>query len=363
MDETVLPPKLISKLSSAADTLRGFDFIHVFSHYDADGVSAAAILTCMLERMGKEYQVTTVPVLNDDSFKLIQNSTAECLLLSDIGASYIPKLEELGKTVIVLDHHRSDYDSDKVIYANPHLYGIDGMTSGCGASMSFLLAVNVSEDNWDLSQLAFAGMAGDRQHINGLSGLNSYIFNGADRRGFVRKIAGSLIPSGPLAKSMFLSTDPFVKGVSGDHGGVSKIMSDAGISNGKQFIDLDENERCKLSSLMAVRLALQGVSLKSMEEVCRDRYYLTGYKTDAESLADIFNSTGRVELGSIAIGYALGNEDCLLQAIDINDSSRSKMIEAAVKLCDLGLTELENIQYFDSSSTGFTGMLCGIAMQ
>ena len=42
--ETEVPSKLLSTLSQAADIVRGHNFIQVFSHYDADGVSAAAII-------------------------------------------------------------------------------------------------------------------------------------------------------------------------------------------------------------------------------------------------------------------------------------------------------------------------------
>ena len=104
MDENVLPSKLLTTLYQAADTIRGHDFIHIFSHNDADGVSSAGILACTLQRLGKEYQVTLVPILNDGVFAEMQESLGDCIVMTDIGASYIDKLETLGKDVIVLDH-------------------------------------------------------------------------------------------------------------------------------------------------------------------------------------------------------------------------------------------------------------------
>ena len=47
MDADVLPPKLLTVLHTAAEKVRGHDFIHVFSHYDADGVAAASVLAVM----------------------------------------------------------------------------------------------------------------------------------------------------------------------------------------------------------------------------------------------------------------------------------------------------------------------------
>ena len=37
-------------------------------------------------------------------------------------------------------------------------------------------------------------------------------------------------------------------------------------------------------------------------------------------------------------------------------------MEATVKIDKEGLKQMENFQYFDSSETGFTGVLCGIMM-
>ena len=97
MDENVLPSKLLTILHNAAECIRGHDFIHVFSHNDADGVSAAGILACMLQRLGKEFQVTIVPILSDNVFADMQESLGDCILMSDIGASYIARLEDLDR--------------------------------------------------------------------------------------------------------------------------------------------------------------------------------------------------------------------------------------------------------------------------
>ncbi len=363
MDENVLPSKLLSHLSSAVDVLNKHTHVHVFTHHDADGVSAGGILATMLQRMDKQFQVSIVPILNEETFELVKNSTFDCILMSDLGASYIDKLEELDKDIIVLDHHRTERDSEKIVYANPHLYGIDGMTSGCGATMSLLLAVHADENNWDLVQFAFAGIAGDRQHIKGLSGLNEYLITKGVEKEFIQIVEGSLIPSGPLVRSLYLSTDPYIRGVSGNHEGVMAIMEDAGIANNKSFMDLTEDEKWKLSSLISIKLTKQRVTSSTMQEVSRKRYFLRDYNMDAETMSDLLNACGRNELGAIGIGICLGDKDCLLKAMELNDEYKNKCVTSITELDSVGLTEMENIQYFDSTSMGLTGILCGIAMQ
>ncbi len=363
MDENVLPSKLLSTLYQAADTIRGHDFIHVFSHNDADGVSSAGILACMLQRLGKEFQITLAPILNDSVYAEVQQSLGDCIILSDIGASYIDRLETLGKDVIVLDHHFTELDSETVVYANPHLYGIDGMTSGCGATLCYMLAVTMDRKNADLVQLAFAGIAGDRQHIAGLKGLNEAIIGDAESAGFVTRVEGSLIPLGQLFNSLYVTTDPYIRGVSGSIPAVRELLTEARIPNDASYKDLSEEERYRLSSMIAIKLLKQGVSLRTLDETARTRYYLRDWNMDAENLADILNACGRTDLAGVGIGMCLGDESCLVQALDGNRERQHTVVEPMLGPDKRGLSSMDHIQFFDNMEKGFTGILCGIAMQ
>ena len=128
---------------------------------------------------------------------------------------------------------------------------------------------------------AFAGIAGDRQHINGLSGLNVHLLEEGKKRGYIEEMPGSLIPSGHLKTQLFLTTDPYIRGISGNEEGVAKLLEDAGIDQSKTYMDLTDEEKRKLSSLIAIRLTQQGMLECSLNEIARTRYYLTGFKMDA----------------------------------------------------------------------------------
>ena len=357
-----LPSKLLSHLSIAAEHVRSHDFIHIFSHHDADGVAAGSVLACMLQRLDIEYQVTFVPVMNDEVLLMMRDSHSKCILMSDIGASYVDQLEGLEKDVIVLDHHNSDLVAGDIIYINPHLYGIDGMTSGCGSTLALMLAVTVDENNWDLVRYAFAGLAGDRQLINGFSGLNAYIGEEAKKRGYISVIEGSLIPPGTLSQSLYISTEPYVRGIGGSSVGVKTFLDEAGIDQTKDFLDLTDDEKHRLSSMIAVKLLAQGVSVQTLEETARTRYALEGLGMDAETLSDLFNACGREKLGGIGVGICLGNKDSLAYARELNYNSKKDVIEATVELDRRKVTPMENIQFFDSTASGFTGILCSIVM-
>ena len=360
---TQVPPKLLSSLLQAADIVRGHDFIQVFSHYDADGVSAAAIMAKALMREGKEFRVTLFTTLNDQNMDIIRSTKADCMVITDLGASYIDQFDEMDCDIVVLDHHTIISEAKRICYANPHLYGIDGMTSGCGATMALLFAVTLNEDNWDLVQIAFAGIAGDRQHINGLSGLNVTLLEEGTARGYIEEMPGSLIPAGDLMTELFLDTDPYIRGVSGDEEGVSKLLEDCGIAHGKSFMDLTEDEKRKLSSLIAVKLTQQGVQLSTLNEIARSRYYLKGMNMDAEQLSAVLNACGRSGIGGMGIAAGMGDEKAMVTGTELNQESARELVGNVVALDKKGLTQLEHIQWFDTTDSGYTGMLCGIAMQ
>ncbi|MDR0198353.1 MAG: DHH family phosphoesterase, partial [Methanomassiliicoccaceae archaeon] len=156
MDDRVL--KLFSHLSYAADIVRSHDDVHIFSHHDADGISAAIILAKTLMRMGKGFKLTLLSTLNDATVNEVNDCGAKCMIIADMGASYLHVLDHINADVIVLDHHKGDTSPKNVYYANPHSFGIDGQDGGCGASVAMLFSVAVDSGNWDLVQVAFAGI-------------------------------------------------------------------------------------------------------------------------------------------------------------------------------------------------------------
>ena len=361
--ETEVPSKLLTTLSHAADIVRGHDFIQIYSHYDADGVSAASIIAQTLLREGKEFRATLFTTLNDYNMDIIRSTKADCIIITDLGASYIDQLDAMKQDIVVLDHHTIISEAQRICYANRHLYGIDGMTSGCGATMALLFSVTMNKRNWDLVQVAFAGIAGDRQHINGLSGLNTYLLEQGKKRGFVEEMPGSLIPAGDLMTQLFLTTDPYIRGVSGNEAGVAKLLDDAGIDRGKSYMDLTDDERRKLSSLIAVRLTQQGMLEQSMNEIARNRYYLKGLGMDAEYLSSVLNSCGRSGFGGMGISAGMGDRKSIELGANLMKDSDKDLVLNMVELDKKGLNQRKHFQWFDSSDSGFTGMLCGISMQ
>lgn len=362
MDGEVLPKPLFSRLSSAAEALSRHPEVRVVTHYDADGISSAGILTSILIRQGKRFQVSMVKSLDE---KIVREASvgAKCLILADMGSSYIPLLETLEAQVIVLDHHSLQGDSEKIVHVNPHLFGIDGMTGGCAGAMCMMFALAVDEANWDLLPIAFAGIVGDRQHIRGLSGVNKYLLENGMAKKVVEVRPGSLLPEGRLAEELSDCADPYVVGVSGDRQGALDLLKEAGVAQDATLAQLNEKERRKLNSLVALRLLAQGCTSSAMEELITERFYFPKWDIFADDLAQQLNACGRTDQEGVGVALTLRDMSALQVAERLRREYKDALIAGMAAILKEGLTKRQNIQFFYSSNPSLSGALCGITMQ
>lgn len=363
MDPSVqLPDKLLSRISIATKELERFSEVRVISHYDADGISSAGVVCGTLLRAGKRFHATMTKSLTEKVISEVDPDT-ELLVVSDMGSSQLDALEKLPCKVIVMDHHLPLRDSEKVVHVNPHLANIDGMTSASASAVCELFAISVDERNWDLLPVAFGGIAGDRQTIRGLSGLNKWLFEEGAKKGIIEARPGSLLPDGPLLEGLVNSTDPYVIGISGSEEGAKALLEEAGVPAAADLASLKEEQRMKLSSLLALKLAAQGTPMSTLEEVVRERYYFPSWKMDAENLASLMNACGRSNNESTGLAMALGDRDAMNGARELRKGYSSEVLEGLDKVVKNGVSKAENIQYFWNENLGLSGILCGVTMQ
>jgi RecJ-like exonuclease len=190
---------------------------------------------------------------------------------------------------------------------------MDGMTGASAAAVCMLFAVTVNETNWDLLPVAFAGIAGDRQDIGGLSGLNSWLMEEGSSRGFAETRRKSLVPRGPLSQ-MTSRFDPYIKGVSGSPGGTESILTEIGVSPDTRGDDLDEGDRRKLQSLLSLRLLEQGVGESTLMEHSREVPFFPAWGMEAGEMASLLNACGRMGEEGNGLALTLGDEDAVVRA-------------------------------------------------
>ncbi len=362
MDGEQLPPPLSSLLRSAAEEVSRHPRVTVLSHYDADGLSAAGILCATLIRAGKRVHVVTTKALDDQTISEVGEGT-ECLILSDMGSSSLPQLEALQGKVVVLDHHAPVGDSTRLFHVNPHLFGIDGMTSACAGSMSLLFSLAVDQRNWDLLPIAFAGIVGDRQHIRGLKGVNKFLLEGGVSRGIVQVKPGSLVPPGPLLEGLQDCVDPYLIGVTGDLEGAKALLREAKVPLEATLESLSDNQRRTLSSLVALRLIKQGCTSSAMDEVITDRFFFPSWNTYGDDLAQLLNACGRTDKEGLGIALALRDEHAAEAAALLRKQYKDAIIAGMHAVIKKGVNRMENIQWFESTNTSLSGVLAGTTMQ
>ncbi|MEM0448916.1 MAG: DHH family phosphoesterase [Methanomassiliicoccales archaeon] len=362
MEGENLPKPFLSTLSDAAEEVVRHEYVRVLTHYDADGLASAGIIANALRRRGISFHLSFSKTLDPEMINKV-GKRAECLLLADMGSSFIPHLEKLEAKVVVLDHHVTTSLSNKVIHVNPHLFGIDGMTSACAAAVCMMFALAVDQKNWDLLPIAFAGMVGDRQHIRGMSGVNRYLLEGGLSRKILELRRGSLVPEGKLADSLADGYEPYIIGVTGSVQGAMALLREAGLAEDASWAQLNDAERRKLSSLIALRLLSQGCSTSAMEELITDRYYFPSWGTTADDLAQLLNACGRTDQEGVGVAMALGDVGARKVAESLRNEYRMAVIEGMRKVVEGGIRKMDSLQWFESPNPSLSGVLCGLTMQ
>ncbi len=363
MDASVLPENLLLRFSLAAAAVRECTEARVFSHNDADGIGAASVLTSMLVRAGKGAQTTNLKSFDLPTIQASLVKGVDLLIVADMGSSSLTALESLGVKVIVLDHHRPEKDSEKVLHLNPSVLKVDGARYACASTLSMLLAVTVDENNWDLLPLAFAGMVGDRQHLQGLIGVNAHLYNEGSKRTLVQEKKGSLLPPGPVGEGLMRTTHPFIRGVSGDPQGISRLLQEANVRAESTWDGLDESGRRRLSSLISLRLLEQGCSLGSLEDELAPDYFFPQDNSRAYQLTRLINACGRVEETALGLAMLLGVREAKERAEELVKEYDEMLLNAAKRTAERGLSKEIAIQHFESPHKEVSSELCGLVMQ
>ncbi|MGE4577539.1 MAG: DHH family phosphoesterase, partial [Candidatus Methanomethylophilaceae archaeon] len=184
----------------------------------------------------------------------------------------------------------------------------------------------------------------------------------AVKRGFIKAESGYVVPRGKLTDELYLMTEPYIRGVSGSAEGVASLLKDAGISRDAMGSGLSDSERRRLSSLMVLNLAEQGVAAETMESTSGTRYALKDWSLDSAGLASLFDGCGRNGQMGLGVAVACGDVKSIEAAAEIEKEYRREVVQSAAALDERGLTQMSNVQWFDGTRSGYTGVLCGIAM-
>jgi single-stranded-DNA-specific exonuclease len=308
------------------------DFIHVFSHLDADGVAAAGIIGKALLRLDARFRLRVTQWVDEKIVGEISSDKPHLVILTDFGSGYLDLLGEKlpGFKIVILDHHQitGNADNENVVQVNPHLHDIDGATDVSGSGVAYFVAKALDPDNMNLASVAIVGALGDMQDKNEdrrLHGLNELIVNDALSAKLIT-VEKDLTFFGretrPIHKALAATTNPFIPGLSGEEDKSLAFLASLDIKpkegeRWRALRDLTQDEKKRLSSALADHLISKGLH-SEVENLIGNVYVLTQEEPwtplrDAREFALVLNSTGRLDRPSLGIALCMGDRGLALE--------------------------------------------------
>ncbi len=306
----------MKQLKRIVDFIDDHDEFMVVCHYDADGLSAGAIVSTLLDRLGKKNTVVPTKQMDSERIKLIKEGKNH--IFTDFGSGQIPVLEENLTNFAIIDHHATLGETEKPHF-NAHLEGLDGAREISGSGMSYLVAKEFGFK--DLSAVAIVGAVGDMQDSTGaLVGYNRKILADAEKAGVMEakkdiRLFGR--HSRPLVQFISFASDPIFPGLTGDEDAVRGFLHELDIplkegGNWAYYVDLDDSQKRKLISALYVYGKQHGIPERYLHSLVGEVYELTHeqdktFVKDAKDFATMLNACGRHEQGIIGVQVAKGD--------------------------------------------------------
>ncbi len=332
----------LAKISEIALSLKELDkkqIVRIITHLDADGICAASIMIKALTREGYKFSLSIVPQLNEETLKTLAKEDYFYNIFLDLGSGQITLIKKYleKRKIFVIDHHHIENEENSIYHVNPHHFNIDGGTSISGAGVSYLVAKALDGKNKDSAFLALIGAIGDAQENNGFSDLNEIILKDAiaSKKLIIKKglkLFGS--QTRPLHKTLELSNDMRIPGVTNSESGSIQFLHDLGINpklNGrwKTLAQLSPKEERTLIT----GIILKRENEKNPEDVFGETYLLANEAKDslfynAKEFSTLLNACGRLDKPSIGIGICLGSKKAKKKAQTLLKNYKIELMES-----------------------------------
>lgn len=290
---------------SLAKHLASLEYVEIYSHYDADGIAAAAIMSLALSRADIAFKLRILPRISEDD---VENP--DISLLCDFGAS----CAGLEESTMIIDHH-VPYNTSPY-HVNPRLFGENGESELSGAGCAYVVA-NALGDNRDLAGLVMLGIIGDNQII---SGRNQMIVGDAIANNLINPGRGILLSGRTTTEQIATSLHPYLPALSGstdkaaaiENECISKPSDEAYTACMLSHVVLESD--ASYNSLMT----LYGDSWSLEREVIQNAHAFTA----------VVDACGKAGKSGIAYALCCGDASYLDEAWETAVSYRNRVISA-----------------------------------
>ncbi len=313
---------LRGRAKRAAELVAKHDFVRIYTHYDADGISAGAILAKALLRAGKSFQISFLKGLNEP----FDYEKGELLLFADMGSGYADLMSEVDTDVVILDHHVPNGEivpKKALAHVNPHLVGMDGTFELSASGVCYFFANELGR-NKDLASIALIGLLGDKQKFEG---GNAEILRSGIEAGVVEEKTGLNLPSGKLREALLYSLEPYLD-FYGREEEMEELLEKASLDGEREFEELSDDETRRLADAITLRLLRQKAYTGIFDQIIGKRLVLKNLLIKNAAMAvDVVNSCGRIGAMSTALSMLLGDVEALNRALRINHEYVRQILE------------------------------------
>ena len=303
--------------------------IRVISHYDADGITAAAIICKALYRAGLDFHASLMRNPFDKGLERVSKEGNELIIFIDMGSGQIETIDQFDCRVIIIDHHQylKKETSENLLQINANLCGINGNYEACGATLALSLAKTLDLKNIDLAPLAIAGAIGDKQYIGGIKGFNKEILDEALKEELLKENIEIKLYGDTLFDAIFYSVDPYYSGISGDKKGIYELLERLNLKKDVKIEDLDDEKKKQLQSFLVFKLIRNGCEKNILDTVIRPRYKSDKIDCELERFADLLDSCGKGGNRGLGLALCMGDEKALEQAITLEKEYKQKILD------------------------------------
>ncbi len=304
--------------------------IQVISHFDTDGITAAAIMIKTLQKLDKSFSVKIIKQLEENLIYDLPKDKITFFL--DLASGSIEHIKESNfEQVFILDHHEISMNQNKIPenieIVNPCLRNQEEI-SGAGVTYLFCKELDSDKDkNKELADLAVIGMIGDMLEKN-IGKLNNEILNDAE---IIIKKGLLVYPSTrPLNKALEYCSNPYIPGVTGSYKGALNLVREANIEKkGNRYKCLTELDKDEMSRLIT-SIIVRRVKKNHDSDVIGNIYLVKLFNRleDAREMSAIINACSRLGYSEISLLLCLGNREARKKAETIYASYKQHIISA-----------------------------------
>ncbi|MEM4318650.1 MAG: DHH family phosphoesterase [Candidatus Pacearchaeota archaeon] len=296
--------------------------IAIFSHYDVDGLSSAAVLARTFKNLDIPFFIRIFDSLDKNIIKEIKEKSKNyaCIFFLDLASSFIQNLENFDCEVYIIDHHeieKEKWGKSKLHLINWRMFDDDYATSSSiltyffSSSLAKAKNKNSEEnENGKNEKIALLGLIGDSMDKE-LSKLSSLFLKIAREKGAIEIKRGLRFfsYSKPIHKAIEFGS-VYIPKITGDSANVIEFLHNLGIDikNGSGYRTLNDLNKDELSKLTtAVITSFSDEKSKSIDLV-GNIYLIKLFDTveDAKELATIINACGRLGKSFVILAFLLG---------------------------------------------------------